>query len=652
MCGLTGCMTWQRPIDQVTLASWIHKSTEQLQHRGPDDFGTWTDSKSGIALGHRRLSVLDPSPQGHQPMISQDENLILTYNGEIYNFAELRKDLAAEGTQCKSQSDTEALIAAISKWGLLKTLGKINGMFAFALWDRQKQQLQLVRDRFGQKPLYYGWAKKNFVFGSELSALLEFPGFEKTIDRESVQLLLQHSNIPAPHTIYHDCWKLMPGTVLTVTPQDLEYRNLRKPETFWSPVVAATESLSSPLELPADQAVKSLEVELNDAISRCMVADVPIGAFLSGGIDSSLVTALMQQNSRTPIKTFSIGFVDQGYNEALDAKKIAQAIGTDHTELYLTSRDAQSIIPDIPKIYDEPFADSSQLPTHLVSKLARQHVTVSLSGDGGDELFGGYNRYMWSQRLGKIVTGYPRWLRSWLARRVHSLSPEQWDRMYSMVTKYSATKRPITQFGDKLYKLGNMINALDCGEMYWRLVSQWEDPSSAVIGGGKTPHPRHKYYEWPQINNLVQQIMLLDTIFYLPNDILVKLDRASMAVGLEARVPLLDHKLFEFAWRLPLNLKVHNGSGKWILREVLSYYIPRPLFERPKMGFGVPLANWLRNDLREWAEELLSINNLRNTGYFDPKIVRTVWREHLSGAHNHQYQLWPILMFQAWLEAT
>jgi len=638
-------------MDPDTLTSWVRRSVGKLQHRGPDDQGTWTDSKSAIALGHRRLSVLDTSEEGHQPMVSQDERLILTYNGEIYNFAELREDLEAEGATFNSQSDTEMLISGISKWGLLETLKKINGMFAFAIWDRQKKRLHLVRDRFGQKPLYYGWANNNFVFGSELSALLEFPGFNQSIDRDSVQLLLQHSNIPAPHTIYQDCWKLMPGTVLTISPEDLRYRRLREPVAFWSPVEAAAKSLSSPLALSKDQAVNCLKVELNDAVSRCMVADVPIGAFLSGGIDSSLVTALMQQNSGTPIKTFSIGFVDQGYNEAVDAKKIAQTIGTDHTELYLTSKDAQSIIPDIPRIYDEPFADSSQLPTHLVSRLARQNVTVTLSGDGGDELFGGYNRYLWSQRLGRLVSGYPRWLRSWLARGLHTLSPDQWDKIYSMVITCSMSKRPIAQFGDKLYKLANMINAPDSREMYWHLVSQWEDPSPVVIGGGRTPHRESKYYGWPQVDNLVQQIMLLDTIFYLPNDILVKLDRASMAVGLEARVPFLDHKLFEFAWRLPLNLKVRHGGGKWILRELLDSYLPRPLFERPKMGFGIPLANWLRHDLREWGEDLLSINNLRHTGYFDPKIVQTMWNQHLSGAHNHQYQLWPVLMFQAWLEA-
>ena len=645
-------MTAQQPMDEATLTSWILKSVDKLQHRGPDDCGTWTDSKSGIALGHRRLSVLDPSNAGHQPMISQDGQLILTYNGEIYNFLELRKDLEAGGTQFKSQSDTETLIAGISRWGLLETLKKLNGMFAFALWDRRQQRLQLVRDRFGQKPLYYGWANNNFVFGSELSALLEFPGFEQNIDRDAVRLLLQHSNIPAPHTIYQDCWKLMPGTILTIGPQDLKYRTLREPEAFWSPVEAAAKSLSSPLQLSTNQAIDRLKAEVSNAVSRCMVADVPIGAFLSGGIDSSLVTALMQESSTAPIKSFSIGFVDQGYNEAIDAKKIAHAIGTDHTELYLTSKDAQSIIPSISTIYDEPFADSSQLPTHLVSRLARQDVTVTLSGDGGDELFGGYNRYMWARRLGQLVSHYPHWLRSWLTKGLHTLSPGQWDRVYSMASKFSIPKRPITQFGDKLYKFGNMVSAPGHREMYWHLVSQWEDPSSVVMGERLTPHPRHKHYKWPPVDSLVQQIMLLDTMFYLPNDILVKLDRASMAVGLEARVPFLDHKLFEFAWRLPLTLKVRNGCGKWILRELLDAYLPRPLFERPKMGFGVPLADWLRHDLREWGDDLLSVNNLRHTGYFDPTIVQAMWKEHLSGAHNHQYQLWPVLMFQAWLEAT
>tara|TARA_Y100000588_G_scaffold133008_1_gene145843 strand:+ start:10006 stop:11925 length:1920 start_codon:yes stop_codon:yes gene_type:complete len=638
-------------MDHDTLAAWVQKSVQKLQHRGPDNQGIWVDDKSRIALGHRRLAVMDPSQGGHQPMISQDNRLVISYNGEVYNFKELRRDLSASGITFKGHSDTEVLIAGINTWGLFDTLRRVNGMFAFALWDKHTKQLQLVRDRFGQKPLYYGWSGNNLVFGSELSALIQFPGFEQNIDTNSLQLLLQHNNIPAPYTIYENCWKLMPGTVLTVCTQDLKYRKLRAPEVFWSAVEAATQGLAAPLRVPADEAIDQLKTELLEAVSRCMVSDVPIGAFLSGGVDSSLVAALMQQDSEIPIKTFSIGFTDQKYNEAIDAKNIANQLGTSHTELYLTANEAQSIIPELPKIYDEPFADSSQLPTHLVSKLARQQVTVSLSGDGGDELFGGYNRYIWSQRLGKLVAGYPHWFRSCLSRGLHGPSPEQWDKMYSVVTKYSTSKRPISQFGDKLYKLGNMINATDCKEMYWRLVSQWEDPSSAVIGGGTILHPARKYYRWPQVDDLVQQIMLLDTIFYLPNDILVKLDRASMAVGLETRVPFLDHKLFEFAWRLPLDLKVKNGCGKWILKEVLSSYLPRPLFERPKMGFGIPLADWLRKDLREWAEELLSLKNLQDTGYFDPKMVQTVWKEHLSGAHNHQYQLWPVLMFQAWLEA-
>lgn len=653
MCGLSGYMAYQLPVSEDTLASWTYKSIGKLRHRGPDDQGIWVDSRAGIALGHRRLSVMDPSSEGHQPMISQDGQLILTYNGEIYNFRELKNDLNSAGASFSGNSDTEVLITAISKWGLLETLKRANGMFAFAIWDRRENRLQLVRDRFGQKPLYYGWANKSFVFGSELSALMQFPGFEKRIDRASVQLFLQHSNIPAPYTIYENCWKLMPGTILTISPQDVKHKNIREPEPFWSPIETATASLSSPLLLSTNETIDRLKIELTNAVTQCMISDVPIGAFLSGGIDSSLVAALMQQNSAKPIKTFSIGFADEEYNEAMDAKKIAHHLGTDHTELYLTSKDAQSIIPDMPKVYDEPFADSSQLPTHLVSKLARQHVTVSLSGDGGDELFGGYNRYIWSRRLGKIVEHLPKGMRSWLAGGIHNLSPEKWDGIYSIISRCCNSKRPIPQFGDKLYKFANMVNSPSESEMYWRLVSQWGDPSSVVIGGSqKRFSVERDFYGWPKVEDLVQQVMLLDTTFYLPNDILVKLDRASMAVGLEARVPFLDHKLFEFAWRLPLNLKIQKGVGKWILREVLNFYLPRPLYERPKMGFSVPLGSWLRHDLREWAEDLLHPNNLRCAGYFEPEIIQTVWKEHLSGAHNHQYQLWPVLMFQAWLEAT
>jgi asparagine synthase (glutamine-hydrolysing) len=610
------------------------------------------DEDAGIALGHRRLSILDLSPLGNQPMSSADGRFIIAYNGEIYNFPDLRTELASMGHSFRSQSDTEVLLSAISQWGVSAALERTNGMFAFALWDRETRTLYLARDRIGQKPLYYGWAGKTLVFGSELKALLSYPGFSTAVNEGAVALLLRHSAIPAPHTIYPDCWKLLPGTVLAISAGDIADRALPAPSPFWSATAAAQAGLADPLDLDDRGATDSLDNVLRDAVGACMVSDVPLGAFLSGGIDSSTVVALMQEQSDRPVKTFSIGFTEASYNEAIDAAAVAKHLGTDHTELYVTPGDAQSVIPRLPEFYDEPFADSSQIPTYLVSQLARQQVTVSLSGDGGDETFGGYNRYTWARNLNRTVGLAPRPLRR-LARCVmESIPPHKWDAAFALIAPVLPRGKRHIQAGDKLHKLAEIIDSANREEMYWRLVSQWKQPGQAIPEAVEPATLLSRRSSWPELPEFAQQIMLLDTLSYLPDDILVKLDRASMAVSLESRVPLLDHNVMEFAWRLPMHQKIRNGTGKWILRQVLSRYVPPALFERPKMGFGVPIGDWLRGDLREWAEDLLSESRLKQEGLFQTDAVRSLWRQHLRGDRNLQYQLWPVLMFEAWRDSA
>ncbi len=621
---------------------------DAVAHRGPDAYGSWKDTDAGIAFGHRRLSIIDLSPTGNQPMTSADGRFVIAYNGEIYNFRELRNELENAGTKFRGSSDTEALLAAISHWGLLPALERANGMFAFALWDRDTRTLHLARDRLGQKPLYYAWAGRALVFGSELKALRQFPGFEATLNTDALTLLLRHSAIPAPHAIYRDCWKLLPGTVLTVGPDQVDARTLPSPRPYWSATAAAKAGLADPLDMPDHAAVEALDHILRDAVGACTMSDVPLGAFLSGGIDSSTVVALMQAQSNQPVKTFSIGFTETDYNEAVAAAAVADHLGTDHTELYITPADAQAVIPKLPQIYDEPFADSSQIPTYLVSQLARQQVTVSLSGDGGDETFGGYNRYAWASNLKYGIDLAPLLLRRLARHCMVGVAPRHWDTAYATVAPVLPRRLRHTQVGDKLHKLAEIVDAPSREEMYWRLVSQWTQPCRAIPGAIEPATRLSEAASWPELPDFTQQIMLLDALFYLPNDILVKLDRAAMAVGLESRAPYLDHRVFEFSWRLPLHQKVRNGTGKWILREVLARYLPRHLFERPKMGFGVPVGDWLRTDLRVWAEDLLSEDRLKRGGLFQTDIVRNIWEQHLGGKRNLQHQLWPLLMFEAW----
>ncbi len=644
MCGIAGLFAPGGQLNADTLGAYTTGATSALIHRGPDGGDIWVDAEAGIGLGHRRLSIIDLSDAAGQPMASSSGRYVITYNGEIYNFADLRTRLEGKGVRLRTRSDTEVLLESIATFGLEATLQSANGMFAFALWDRTARVLHLARDRFGQKPLYYGWAGKAFVFGSELKALTAIPGFAAETDPAAISLLMRFAMIPAPHTIYRDCRKLPPGTVVSVGTGDVTARHLPEPIAYWSASDVAVRGTGDPLDLSDKEATDALEAELRRAVGACMVSDVPLGAFLSGGIDSSVVVATMQSLSSLPVRTFSIGFDEAGYNEADDAAAVARHLGTDHTELTVTAADAQAVIPDLPAIYDEPFADSSQIPTYLVSKLARERVTVSLSGDAGDEVFAGYNRYTWANNLARTLTPIPTPLRRLARAGIEVVSPGCWD---SLARVIPAGKRP-DRFGEKAHKLAEVLDAPDFPAIYARLVSQWKQPGRAVPSVSAHLLSVNMPETWPPLPSRAEQIMLLDAIGYLPDDILVKLDRASMAVSLESRVPFLDHELYAFAWRLPMSMKIRGKTRKWILREVLARHVPRDLFERPKMGFGVPVGDWMRGDLREWAESLLSADALADAGLFDVANIREVWQAHLSGARNHQYLLWPVLMFQAW----
>lgn len=647
MCGIVGIFD---PGARSSIGNdLLPPMVDTLIHRGPDDFGSWFDVKAGIALGHRRLSVIDLSSEGHQPMMSESDRYIISFNGEIYNFRQLRRQLEGLGHRFRGHSDTEVVLAAVEQWGLTNALERSIGMFAFALWDQKQCKLHLVRDRLGEKPLYYGWQNEVLLFGSELKALRAYSAWQGEIDRDALALYLRHSYIPTPYSIYKGIRKLLPGTVLTIKSDSKG--ELPTPEYYWSAREAVENADRHSLPQKVSEAASQLDSLLCDAICQQMVADVPLGAFLSGGVDSSTVAALMQAQSSGPIKTFTIGFHEADYNEAEDAKAVAKHLGTDHTELYVTPQEAMDVIPGLPALYDEPFADSSQIPTHLVAKLARQHVTVSLSGDGGDELFGGYDRYFWGQSIWKKISWMPRGMRHLGSKILTGVSPEAWDRLF----RHAAFLMPRIDgpqiSGDRTHKLAEILGVRDPEEMYHGLVSHWQDPASVVPGGRELPTALTERDRWARLPDFMQRMMYLDIVSYLPDDILVKVDRATMGVSLEARVPLLDYRVVEFAWRLPLSMKVRNGQGKWLLRQVLYKYVPADLIERPKMGFGVPIDSWLRGPLREWAESLLAENRLKQEGYFDAQPIRRKWLEHLSGTRNWQYQLWDILMFQAWLEA-
>ncbi|MHB1183331.1 MAG: asparagine synthase (glutamine-hydrolyzing) [Desulfobulbia bacterium] len=661
MCGIAGFITAGDQFLYDEMGRFLAAMTGAIIHRGPDDDGLWSDMEAGIWLGHRRLAIVDLSPAGHQPMLSASGRYVIAFNGEIYNHLDLRKELEASTPTLTlplergenvslwcGHSDTETLLAGIEAWGVEATLKKSIGMFAIALWDRQTRTLTLARDRIGEKPLYYGWQgggnEQVFLFGSELKALKAHPAFAANIDRGALCLLLRHNYIPAPYSIYQGMAKLEPGCLLSVS--------LAQPEPkiwkYWDAVEVARAGVVQPFEGTADQAVDALEVLAKDAVRQQMMADVPLGAFLSGGIDSSAVVALMQAQSPRPVKTFTIGFNEEGYNEAVHAKAVARHLGTEHTELYVTPEQAMEVIPCLPGLYCEPFADSSQIPTFLVSQLAKQHVTVSLSGDAGDELFCGYNRYQMTNTLWRKLSVAPVPLRAFAAKGITSISPERWDGLARFIpgaVRYSS-------LGDKLHKGAGVLASCTVDDLYLGIVSHLRNPADWVING-KEP-PTHLKGARPELEGLndVERMMALDTISYLPDDILVKVDRAAMGVSLESRVPFLDHRVVEFAWSLPLEYKLRDGQTKWPLRQVLYRHVPRELIDRPKMGFGVPLHDWLRGPLRDWAEGLLDEPRLRREGYFHPAPIRQMWAEHLSGRHNWMARLWNVLMFQAWLEAN
>lgn len=632
MCGLSGCLDISLQTSPGELESIVTHMADALAHRGPDDCGAWIDAEVGIALGHRRLSIIDLSPEGHQPMPSASGRYIIAFNGEVYNFRGLRQELEGSGGRFRGHSDTEVMLEAISRWGVEGAVRRLNGMFAFALWDRKERRLHLVRDRLGEKPLYYGWMGSAFLFGSELKSLCAHPEFRGAIDRDALTLYLRHNYIPAPYSIYKGIYKLPAGMMLNLNLS--AGRSLPPPVPYWSFREVAEAGMAHPFEGSAEEAADALETLLKDAVKLRMEADVPLGAFLSGGIDSSTVVALMQAQSKQAVKTFTIGFSERAYNEADHAKAVAQHLETDHTELYVTPEEAMATIPSLPILYDEPFADSSQIPTVLISKLARQHVTVSLSGDGGDELFGGYRRYFIAQRFWNLIGSIPRGIRGVTAGGIKSAS------------------RFIPFASDKAERLAEILEAGGAEGMYRAAISHTNQPTGFVLDSVEPSTVLSDPGAWIKTPHFIEQMMYLDTLTYLPEDILTKVDRASMGVSLEARVPLLDHRVVEFARRLPLSIKIQDGKGKAPLCRILKKYVPSELFERPKMGFGIPLDAWLRGPLREWGEALLNQEQLRRDGFFHPEEVRRLWEGHLSRKWNRQYLLWNFLMFQAWLRTT
>ncbi len=644
MCGLTGFLQTTQ-TDETPLTRQAKRMMDQICHRGPDDEGVWADEEAGVGLGFRRLAILDLSPTGHQPMASANGRFVIIFNGEIYNYRDLRVELEAKGVAFRGTSDTEVLLAGAEEWGAEAVIPKLWGMFAFALWDRQERTLLLARDRLGKKPMYYAQTHNTFLFGSELKALRAHPSFEPEVDRDALAAYLRFGYVPTPHTIYKGAHKLPAGAYAVV-------RRGQPPSIreYWSARKAAEYGLDHRLNISEAEAIEQLDQLLRDSVARRMIADVPLGALLSGGVDSSVVTALMQAQSSRPVKTFTIGFKVPNYNEAELAKAVAAHLGTDHTELYVTETEARNVIPRLPDLYDEPFADSSQIPVFLVSQLARQHVTVALSGDGGDELFAGYTRYLWAENIWRAMGRWPGWGREAASNLIQSLSPRNWDRLYGGIEPVIPKRLRQTLPGDKLYKLAALLSAETQDALFQSLVSWWKEPNDIVIGGQEPLSPLADSSIQNRFTNFTERMMFQDLITYLPDDILVKVDRASMGVSLEGRAPLLDHRLVEWLWQLPLNFKLRNGQSKWLLRQVLDHYVPSALIERPKMGFGVPIDGWLRGPLRDWAETLLSEERLAREGFLNPKPIRALWQAHMDGSRNEPHCLWAVLMFQAWKE--
>lgn len=647
MCGIAGYFNTN--LFQYNNINILNGMGDVIAHRGPDSAGVWLDAPAGIGFVHRRLSIVDLSEAGSQPMHSESGRFVIAFNGEIYNHLELRawyEEEIARAPIWRGYSDTESLLACIEAFGLERTLQRSVGMFALALWDRVDGKLTLARDRVGEKPLYYGFFNGTLIFGSELQALKVHPHFSWKVSRNALSMFMQYGYVPAPHSILEGVSKLPPGSLITITRDLLPSSTQPSPIHYWSLSQVVHDGHEQPFIGDDTSAVQALESLLADAIRLQQVADVPLGAFLSGGVDSSLIVSLLQAQSSRPINTYTIGFHENKFNEAKHAAAVARHLGTQHHEFYFSGRDALKVIPKLGSIYDEPFADASQVPTRLVCEMARTSVTVALSGDAGDELFGGYNRYLFAGRLWNRMSKMPRPLRQVLARAMGRISPMRWEWLYGVTKGLLSSHWQVSQPDNKIHKLIELLAVRNEHELYNTLVSHWKLPQSIVLGGNYPPRMLG-----PDMTGLdfEEWMMFMDTLTYLPDDILVKVDRAAMSVGLETRVPFLDHRVVEFATRLPLDLKIRNGQGKWILRQILYKHVPPEMIERPKMGFSIPIADWLRGPLRDWAEDLLQESRLRKEGFLNPVQVRLKWIEHLSGKRNWDYQLWNVLMFQAWL---
>lgn len=650
MCGIAGIVSPSQ-IDSES----INKMCNVIKHRGPDDSGIWVDEKSHfLAFGHRRLSILDLSSHGHQPMISPSGRFVMAFNGEIYNFSYLKKQVEETSgfTAWNGYSDTEFLLASFEKFGIKNTLKKVHGMFAISVFDRDTEKLYLTRDRMGEKPLYYGKIDNTFYFCSELKSIKEVLKNQLKIFKDALSLYIRHGYIPSPWSIYENIYKLQPGHILELDCTNISEQTINPHEAvpYWDIYEEASKRESNLFSGTDKNAVDKLETLLTQSVSKKMITDVPLGSFLSGGYDSSLITALMQKQSTGPVRSFSIGFDIPGYNEALHAKAVAKHLGTSHTELYIQSQDALDVIPKLPTMYCEPFADSSQIPTYLVSKMTREYVTVALSGDGGDELFCGYSRYFWAINIWKKIHRYPPAIRQIFVKIVTQIPPKKWNNTLKFLIKFLPYKFQYPLPGDKLHKLAGILGSLDVEDVYYRLTSAIQDPSELLKHSTEAlsalTDPKRK----APLSNSIDKMMFTDMVSYLPDDILCKVDRAGMAVSLETRIPFLDHSVVEFALGLPQNFKIRNGNGKWIVKELTHRHIPKTLMERPKMGFGVPIDSWLRGPLKEWAAQLLSKKKLDDQGYFNTNRVIKMWNEHISAERNWSHQLWIILMFQEWLE--